>query len=527
VVLLVGVAMPIILRLLWEPEPDSFYRPNANPLAFVVTLARQVYAALPLSYWGAKPHFPRLEMVRQSSPAAFGLSLSLAFAVLLRLARSGDLTLRGRGPLLALVAVWLWVAVGVPIATSPRYQNEVVTGICHLPVYVSYYGVGLLGAWLFTRLLVRCRQMRSLIIPLVMLSALPLAMVLTITHAVNRRVVSWAAPGRDQRANLIRALQAGMLDPVPDGSALLIHQECPLVDYQRSSPYFYSTYAGKKLDIYSTRWTVHGFALPGEGDLTDPFARIPCLRDVASAGAEVYEMVDASTSDTQGWAVLSRLTAPPSPGEGPKGSRLTNHVRVFARDRKCRKGTLPSFYLMGEYRGARPEAFLVSSRSLVPVEQGEDWTLYACDVPNGYVDAASLEVRWVAPEPIGTYWSDAFLHLVEDPTPNQWCSKRRGSLWLVNDSEKATTCRLSLSLQAIDKRTVILDSPLFHETVAVGPEPVFLSRCLRLPPGGLRITFTSENPNSPAPGDPRGFFFRVGDFDLVEVGEYPNGETVG
>jgi hypothetical protein len=513
-VLLVGVATVMVLRQKYEPP--AVYRPNRDLRAFLVTLGRQTHAALPLSSRLALPYFPKWPAALRSSPLTLVLCLALSALVLLRLAR-GDLGLRGHGPTLAVAAAWLWVAPGAPIATSPKYQALIHPGLGYLPVYISYFGVGILAVWLFTLLLARLRHSGRPTAPAALVAAVGLAMVLTITWSANRQLAAEHTRDRHRRATLEEALRAGLLEGVPDGSALLIGPDSSHY-HQVFSPYFYAFHAGKRLNAYSTRWTAgKGFPLLGVAFLPDSRGLPPRLEDVGAAPGEVYEVKTACPNDRQGFVLLSKLAAEPFSGKAPEAARITHHVRLFAREDNRPEGESPSFYLRGERPGGS-DPFFIPSTALTPVDRGGGWTLYEYDASGRLVDPASLGVIAIE-RGVGVSWGDAFYTTTEDPDPHHWCSTRSGELILFQPGDQPRTYRLSFSLQTVDQRTVVIDGPAFHEVVRAGPERVFLSKRVVLPPGELRIAVTSREDHSPAPSDPRGFFFRIGDFELTRENE--------
>jgi hypothetical protein len=181
------------------------------------------------------------------------IAFLLALASVARLRRESPAATAVSGRGLALLGLLLWTLPGILIALSPKYQATIVLGVGYLPVYAQYYGVGLLalaGACWVVR--------RGLASPAATVTASAvLATVVGLTAALNTAVAGAFAEQRQVRENVEAALDAGLLDAVPDGATLLLDNPHGLwhndmialcLDGPHShSEYFYFLHSGKKV----------------------------------------------------------------------------------------------------------------------------------------------------------------------------------------------------------------------------------------------------------------------------------------
>jgi len=201
---------------------------------WLVTFGRQLFAAVPFSYWMAIWHqqmdvetIVRRTFGSWSGWLVFGGNLVLLRALLPTRAafHPQGFRLRG-GTQLTGVGLVLLICPAAMIAVSKKYQDQLVWGVGYLPVYVSYFGLALLVAlglyWLYAHLtLLPNRSRRPLLISLAIIASCLIAGNRTINSAVADRMNIEFKNSRDL---MEAAAQAGLFAEMANGDALLTSQ---------------------------------------------------------------------------------------------------------------------------------------------------------------------------------------------------------------------------------------------------------------------------------------------------------------
>jgi hypothetical protein len=201
---------------------------------WLATFGRQLFAAVPFSYWTAIWH-EQLDLetiVRRTFGSWSGWFVFGGNLILLRVLlptraafHPGGFRLRCATQLFA-VALVLLICPAAMIAVSKKYQNQLVWGVGYLPVYVSYFGLALLAAlglyWLYAHLsFLPNRYRRNILTSLTIVTSVFVAGNRTINSAVaNRMDIEFKNP----RDLVEAAAQAGVFAEMADGDALLSSQ---------------------------------------------------------------------------------------------------------------------------------------------------------------------------------------------------------------------------------------------------------------------------------------------------------------
>ncbi|MDB5348990.1 MAG: hypothetical protein JWN86_237, partial [Planctomycetota bacterium] len=250
----VGACVTLSILMRWlHPSPSYIHGVSHDPSAIVVAMATQTSSALPLSYFLADPAglftdahgFSAILrwMARPDAGIVTALA-SLVVGICLRsrpaaLAETVPAVPSGRLGVLPQVGLLLAVLPAVMIAISSRYQAQIRFGKGYLPVYVQYFGVGLLLAWLIRSALDRLASR----VALTRVARVALTVVVGITTCLTYRANCTTAVGlvsppgsrtfnqeaawndgiwHDRRNNLEAALHAGLLDDVPEHSQVIL-----------------------------------------------------------------------------------------------------------------------------------------------------------------------------------------------------------------------------------------------------------------------------------------------------------------
>lgn len=273
------------------------------------------------------------------------------------------------------------------IATSPYHRSQFGFGVAWVPVLLQVHGAGLilatavwwgLGARWGGGAFARDKWVGAAVL---------LGMLAGTTYRANLVVARslHAAPGspdfreqalvhrgvwRNHRGNIEEAIRAGLLDGLPEGSALLLDHDYPLWHDAESSAMFYAQVTGRRFVTAPPSALAPGW--PASGMIRAYLNEHP---------NKVYRLRDVCLGPDAGYVVLSPVGGLESRGVGP---------RLFVRDPRLGHGPRASgFVLDQEGAGAAPPVTLAD---LPARRSGNEWVL--CDLPgaSGRIDPGSLQV---------------------------------------------------------------------------------------------------------------------------------------
>jgi hypothetical protein len=253
----------VVVGLIGRHEASSgssnAYGLKLGPGDVLRTLGEQLFAALPLSYVlkapGDLPFLPHSALLTHMSLAAFvfGVVAGGLTYVLLR----GEATpppeaadRRSLGLVDGIVAgAATWFLAAFPIALSQRYQQELVWGTGHIPVFMEVFGVALLlvcaGVWLLRR--VRVPWLRSAI---TLAAALALGLTASVTWGANHKLTDRLHESREYHYLFERSLEEGLLDGVPEHGRLI---DAALPGYYPLEPFYFQHTDGRRFDLARPR----------------------------------------------------------------------------------------------------------------------------------------------------------------------------------------------------------------------------------------------------------------------------------
>lgn len=386
------------------PSDAYWHKPSFDPNAVALAVVHQTSAGLPLSYFAFDPLkiFPGgwgllgwLFDLRASLVALAAFALS--FACLRRRGPDRGEGSATTGPARGGIAWGTLTALGlillflptVVTAISPYHRAKISMGVGWIAALIEYYGVGLiLSAMIWTavnamvgggsRALGKCLAASVLVAALVGVTYRANLDVVRCFNAqaesgLYRDVVGQSGGSRDgERLLLESALEAGLMDDVPERSIV----QCAnvyLFWYDPSfSHFFYAAYSGKS------------------------FATLPPW---AGAGLEGYRVRDVLLGpDSAGYVVLSRgMRSPLAPDDQPPSGGLRLYVRHPGLAR------LP-------FQVASRGVPTITGRELRAIKSGPDWAIYSLEGLGTPVAPESLQVvfdpshapRQVAKEPSAT-----------------------------------------------------------------------------------------------------------------------------
>jgi len=395
----------MVVRRLY-PSDLYVHRTSPDPKVSLLTMANQISAALPLSYFLADPMkiFGHVRGTGQlgrwlAEPWTIGVflgTLLLSYAGLRPRATKAGLP-AGAAPLFVVLGLML-VVLPVPlIAISPVHQMMISLGVGWIVVMIQYFGVGLLlatGIWmrLWRRSGGRLAHYRSALVSVLV------AALMGLTYRANTMAADCfsAAPGSPhfcvmavihssayhaQRLNLESALDAGLMDDVPDGSMLELANTYPLWHDSGHGKFFYAKHTRKS------------FALAMPTALDHPIDR-----------SSAYRVRDFALGPQSGFVVLSRI--------GVDETTTGEETRLFVRHPGLHQTELvPAFLVEADpaRTAVSPEGptIVPMSRAVSLVRSGRDWRLFSMQVTDPRLSPDSLRVVFVPASSLGPNQSAA------------------------------------------------------------------------------------------------------------------------
>ncbi|MBV8270436.1 MAG: hypothetical protein JO252_29260 [Planctomycetaceae bacterium] len=542
-----GVLASAVLRRLFVSDVGPLVelnRINKNPVEYLSTLASQTSSAFPLSYYLADPAslYPRawdlVSVVRFLATAGgvtvFIGTLAACLACLRHLPSEADEHPPvGRIRLMALLGLLLGVLPAALISFSVRHQKIIRPGIPYTPIYLQYFGAGLLlavGAW---SLLSATRPGGSLRRRARIAMAILVAVIAGLTYRANTVVVDVLEIPRcsprynpvvgnmlgclnPHRWNLETALHAGLLDNVPEHSVVLLSNGYPGWHDEAHSRYFYAMHCGKVLEtvpMTPVKWLCWFHAKAGNTP-SKPATPTP-----------TYLVRDVCLGKESGYVVLS--PEPARDGEGrpqPPEPRESREIRFFVRHPSLfRVGGDPAVMLVGRTvsptGGADGSLKKFQGSDLSLVRSGRDWALFSL---RGAAEAGRIDPNSLTPMigPILASWCDGFDGLEVDAkrdTRRRW-SDRRGVLVLHNVTGESLKVKVSMRLRSEGDAPLVLACGTSRSVINAGRRPVRFERELALAPGQNLVEIRpGGSPIRPYPEDNRALSFSMSDFKIRDV----------
>lgn len=195
----------------------------------LLTAAKQIVAAAPLSYrllcneqMGHMFHWNPLTILKTAKLQDFAAAFVLAAAAFPLLRKPWKL--KNKGSLLGM-ALTLLLAPAALIGVSSKYQRELIWGIGHIPVYLEYFGITVLGVLLAGWLLDRLKKEKQRRLAAVFCS-LALGFALLVQIQDNRAVVEGMNNANLYcREMLDKSIEEGVFSKLEDGSILVVENE--------------------------------------------------------------------------------------------------------------------------------------------------------------------------------------------------------------------------------------------------------------------------------------------------------------
>ncbi|MFO1463164.1 MAG: hypothetical protein U1F66_05260 [bacterium] len=369
------------------PKMFLAYTPNFSPSLVLLTLAKQVYAALPLSYFLANPNnfFPPISSYAASffqwkSILIFaGMFLTLFLAA--RNFRDDSSSGKPFNSLLILFGILLILLPPALVSFVPRYQQEIFWGVSYLPVYLSYFGF----STFFLGIACTFRKVALWTMPCL---ALFISAIGVLNHKNNNIVANalnqyWLYP----RTLIEEAMRHGAFKNLAVGAPLIIDGSHPW-----DEPSFFFMHSGKAFkyigragNYFADSNAKLAFSpLPDKMDLPHNFRQSDRWNYLR------YE----SMGPDWGFAVMGKLDSVQLSNERLFSGGSSNfYVYIRSSNRIS-----DSFVVEGKWApsGEPAERFFLSEKDFRQVSVGPGWKLFSYFPDGKTVDLTSLRI---APSP--------------------------------------------------------------------------------------------------------------------------------
>lgn len=292
------------------PSQTVGYTVKPSLVGYLSTFFKQIYSALPLSYFSADPHklFPSItELVNNSQDegslswnlVVFIISFALSFMCLVGLARSSFISANYK--LVLPIGFMFWILPALLVSAANKYQEGLVFGLGALPVYIQYFGVSLIIACLIEFLLFKLINRKLLLNTFLILLPCLIAIVASIQYSANSLVAErnaeyWLYP----RLNLEIALQNVLPKYVPPQSTLLLisQNQYPYGSYFWNNNIFYYQHSGGR--IKTIEWS--------DASLKDLGCEFVNKAECNLNNSSIYEVeIPSSFKSKNGYVILSKV----------------------------------------------------------------------------------------------------------------------------------------------------------------------------------------------------------------------------
>jgi hypothetical protein len=440
------VLASLYLRRLYL-SAESTSQVNGDVFAFLMTLARQTSAAIPLSYFlrndagifpvASDPRAVAGFILTKGGLVAFAGALLTCLGSLPADDREAGRLGPGRTALLAAVGLLLAILPGVMTSLGTKYQQMVKFGLGYLPVYLQYFGAGLLLGTLAWSALSRATAGGAWRRGLGLALAILLALTTSLTYRANAVLADYlpkaeGSPGYKpavgfyggrwhyHRRNLEVALQAGLVEDVPDHSVVHLANEYPHWHDTYHSRYFYAMHSSKVLQTIPRASRFKGF---------NWFVPKDSLR-VPRSGAAHYVIRDIPLAEKAGYVVLSReigregeeRASPCGAGGGVAVRLFVRHPKLFANGPNPR--VVVSGDLVADEADGSGRPFVRTGQELTAIHTGPDWALLSLGPDAAGVDPDSVVVSF---GPASFSWGPAFITRRPKKATHSAGAKSRGS----------------------------------------------------------------------------------------------------
>ncbi len=391
----------------YYPQGYEGTRTSFNAASYVMTLLRQSFAAVPLSYFTVDPHKIFIDKVLLLKGIFSRVSLlliacygALFLNIFYRMKHEELFPRRNRIGLIFIFGTLLVFLPGALISLSSKYQKEVIWGVGYIPVYSSYFGLSVVastsGYWLIEKLV---KKHQKLAIILCAIFAMICGAVGTLNFNNNVTTVakinySFLYP----RTLIEEGMQNGLFRSVHNGAFLIAESDYDLDAvqdgwnlYRWDRPAFYRMHSGITFkDVLSK----------GKFLKNEFLSKFAVVQHDANTSIEfsdtdnVYFLYYSSQSNSDGSAVLGRIRSFYGNNDSIHRAISGDTTYIYIRSPFCASKedvSVQGCFIEKKQSEERCKHFVSSSDSLRLINSGMNWKLYSLESTQ-WIDLKSLRV---------------------------------------------------------------------------------------------------------------------------------------
>ncbi|VVB69336.1 Concanavalin A-like lectin/glucanases superfamily protein [uncultured archaeon] len=402
---LLCISIPIIIRIHYGlplvggsdfTTGSSAYVPNINAKEFAVTLAKQTFSALPLSYqivnYFIRPTETINDLKNILSPtiliiilAYFLLYWSISKRVLEEVYQQQN---QFDVKILSIFGLFLLVLPATLVSLSPRYQKEIYWGVGYLPVYISYFGAVIIALCAIYVIYDKTRNCnRNYIVLISLIIAATLSITGALTYNSNVLVIEhldsgWLYP----RLIIEEGLADGLFRSVPNGSILLVDSGNPWWE----QPSFYLMHSGIRLSYVGSA--------SSNDYVSDKLPRTALIGSYQNKSSYQFSASDNiiylryySQARNDGYAILGTIK------DLQASKKTLDHVTgtsafiyVHYADNTHRNVSLYGW--TEESQPQSYKSFCFDEEDLKLISSDKNWKLFFINMPNKTINLQSLQV---------------------------------------------------------------------------------------------------------------------------------------
>jgi hypothetical protein len=385
-------------------KPSGIYSINLEVSPFLISLAKEISGAIPLSYIILDPHkiFNNNSIFFNGNVSiplliCIGIcSFILFFEISKRLLSSlqEENGKKSNKFLLPLLGLGFIILPLILISITPRHQTESIWGYSYLPGYISSYGVCIcticIGYLLYKKL--SLSNTENVTYLLLFFSAV-FSICCMITFSANIIVVEhsngdWLYP----RQIAEEGMSNGIFNEIPNNSILLVDN-----NHVWDQPAFYRMHTGLHFNYigspnaatYDGPYISNKIPRFNNSNCSDYFCHYSILDS-----NPVYYLKYYSNSKTEGILTLGKINDISVTDQTILGGN-TNKIIIYVKSSQINDGDHSSqVFVTGRWRDKTEdsayESFILDESGLTLLSKGNNWKIFSLDVKGKEIDLLSL-----------------------------------------------------------------------------------------------------------------------------------------
>lgn len=414
------ISIPILIRVfngisIVGSRESARYSLNLNASDYIQTLIRQTIAGFPLSYYAFDPYstFDKTinAFIANLSITAFIIcvgTITLSYVVLKvylkEIKSENNIGSNKLFPYIGLfvIGILLLIIPGVLVSSSPEYQRYIIWGIGYLPVYLSYFGLGMIVIGIVWYIFKKFNVYNNkYMMAIVLIFAILISGINTLNYSNNVTTIQysnlfWLYP----RTVIEDAMHNGLFSHVPDSSTLILD-----TSYPWDQAAFYRMHSGLSLECLSAKRELiyvgggrfNSSYLPS-GTIINRSNNISMYK--LSGSNDVFYISYDSYTENEGYAILSNVNYLEASNDtiyNVTGNDMYVYVRTPYDNRPnvhhqiARYVSINGYYM--ENMTGMNTPFSIDQGNIELVSSGNDWKIFHIFTGNDHYDIRSITVK--------------------------------------------------------------------------------------------------------------------------------------